>query len=261
LQARSEQSPIWPQTKKYQVVAAQSTGFITPIQNLFRTGPFSGKKRIVVILILIPNFVIETALRKLRTSTMSRGLFWKPVQSKLLVLLALKVTSTVTFIIMALSTSHSYSTRYLATLQKNRAPVQVIVHIISATLGSLQIYVLSSLIKFRANIRLCKEPTSLDELKLHKALNSGKLDFDLPRLSLFGVLAYVAVIQIPAAIWAGAITPVIISASSPAIYHIPFYNPSTINNWAVTCRPATKCANTAAITTDRGTFTNIAWKR
>jgi hypothetical protein len=192
---------------------------------------------------------------------MSRGLFWKTFQSKLLVLLALSVTSAVTCITVTLSISHSYSTRYLAVLQINRAPIQIIVHIISATLGSLQIYVLSSLIKFRTNIRLCKEPTSLDELKLHSALNSGKLDFDLPRMSLFGVLAYVAVIQIPAAIWAGTITPVIISASSPAIYRIPFYNPSTINNWAVTCRPATKCANTASITTDQGTFTNIAWKR
>jgi hypothetical protein len=192
---------------------------------------------------------------------MLRRFFGETFQSKLLVLLALVVTSAVSCSTVALSISQWYSTHYLAALLKNRATIQIIVHIISTTLGSLQIYVLSSLIRFSTNIRLCKEATSLDELKLHSALNSGRLDFDLPRLSLFGVLAYVAVIQTPAAIWAGAITPVVISASSPAIYRIPFYNPSTIENWAVLCRPATQCTKIASITTDQGTFTNIAWKR
>jgi hypothetical protein len=164
------------------------------------------------------------------------------------------ITSAVSCFTVAFSMSHWNSIRYLAVLSKNRATIQIIVHIISTTLGSLQIYVLSSLIKFRTNTRLCQEATSLDNLKLHNALNSGKLDFDLPCLSLFGLLVYVVVIQSPAAIWAGAITPVIISASSPAIYHVPSYDLSTIGNWAVTCRPATKCTNIASVTTDQGTL-------
>jgi hypothetical protein len=198
---------------------------------------------------------------RLRASIMPRSILWKALQSKLLVLLALVITTVVSCTTITLSISQTSNTRYLADIQQNRATIQIVVHIISATLGALQTYVVSSLIRLRTNTRLCVKSTSLDELKLHGALNFGKLDFDLPLRSLWVVLAYVAVIQVPAAIWTGAITPIIVSTNYTTTYRIPFYDPSTIGNWGATCRPATDCgANATSITIEQGTFTNIAWK-
>jgi hypothetical protein len=134
---------------------------------------------------------------------MSSPVYWKTLQSKLLALLALIVTTIVSCTIVALSIRQASNTRYLVDVQRNRATIQIIVHIISVTLGALQTYVISSLIRFRTNTRLCAKPTSLDRLKLHNALNFGSLDFDLPLRSAVVVLAYVAAIQVPSAILRG----------------------------------------------------------
>jgi hypothetical protein len=175
---------------------------------------------------------------------------WKTSQSKLLALQALVATTIVSCTMVALSIRQASSTRYLADVQRNRATIQIIVHIISVNLGALQTYVISSLIRFRTNTRLCAKPTSLGRLKLHNALNFGSLDFDLPLRSAVVVLAYVAAIQVPSAIWAGAITSVIISTNSTATYRIPLYNASTIDNWSTTCLPADACNSVTTITTE-----------
>lgn len=185
----------------------------------------------------------------------------KTLRSKLLVLGALILTTVVSFTTLFISITRTFSTRYLPYIQSNRATIQIVVHIISATLGALQMYVVSSVIQFRVNTKLCVNSISLDKLKLWGALNLGKADLDLPRLYLAWALLNFAIIQAPAAIWAGAITPVIISTNSNATYRIPFYDPSTIGNWGATCRPAVNCGiNATSITTEQGTFTNIGWK-
>ena len=177
------------------------------------------------------------------------------------VILAWVVTTVVSCTIITLSIRKTSTTRYLADIQQNRAHIQFIVQILSTILGALQTYVASSLIYFRVNTRLSVKHASLDYLKLGGALNVGKWDFNLPFWSKVALLTYLIAMQAPAAIWAAAITPVIVSKSSAAHYHVPFYNPSTIGNWGTTCRPAVDCGvNATSITTEQGTFTNIAWK-
>jgi hypothetical protein len=162
--------------------------------------------------------------------------------------------------ILGLSVRGASSTRYLGSIQRNRATIQIVIHIISAGLGGLQVYVLGSLVRFRTNIRLLLKPTTLDKLKLHGALNFGKLDWDLPLWPLAVVVAYVAGIQVPAAIWAGAITPVIISQDTGGNYRVPYYDLAHHETWDTPCRPATGCGeNVISITTEQGTFTRIGW--
>ena len=182
--------------------------------------------------------------------------------SKICVILAWVATTVVSCTIIALSIRKTSTTRYcFADIQQNRAHIQFIVHILSTILGALQTYVASSLIRFRVNTRLSVKHASLDYLKLGGALNVGKWDFNLPPWSTVVLFIYLIAMQVPAAIWAAAITPVMVSKSSAAHYHVPFYNPSTIGNWGTTCRPAVDCGvNANSITTEQGTFTNIAWK-
>ena len=100
---------------------------------------------------------------------------------------------------------------------------------------------------------------SLDSLKFYQALSLDKFDSDLPLQFVVLSLAYVAALQAPAAIWAGAITPIRATAYVPALYSIPFYNDSLHDYWRQSCRPATSCS-VLQNTTQLGTFTNVAWK-
>lgn len=180
--------------------------------------------------------------------------------SKALVFLALLVTTSISTTVIALSIKPKYNTVGLVDwVRTSRATIQIIVHLLSATLAALQLYALSGFVSFRINLRLLAKPMSLDTLKLHQAMSIRKLDFDLPLQFFVISLVYAAVVQAPGALWAGAITPVINTANVTALYKIPFYNESVIATWGAPCRPATGC-NVSQTTTQQGTFTNVPWK-
>ena len=184
----------------------------------------------------------------------------KTNRSKLCVLLALLTTTAVGSTIIALSATRTYSTGSLVDwVQRDRAAIQIIVQLISATLAALQLYALSSFVLFRTNLHLLSKPMSLDTLKLHQALHSRAFDPDLSLQSLVLSLAYIAALQAPAAIWAGAITPVRTRANVSAVYSIPLYSQSEYGYWGRSCRPATGC-DVLQNTTQLGTFTNVPWK-
>jgi len=121
--------------------------------------------------------------------------------SRALVPSALFIPNLLSTVNAALSFRGTSTTRFLSTIQQNRATIQPIVHVISSAPGALQIFVVSSLLRFRLKTQLLATPLSLNSLKLRGALDVGKLDFDLPTWSVISVLAYVLIIQGPAAIW------------------------------------------------------------
>ena len=180
--------------------------------------------------------------------------------SKALVVLALLVTTTISTTIIALSITQKYSAGGLVNwVRTSRATIQIVVHLLSATLAALQLYVLGGFVSFRTNLRLLAKPMSLDTLKLHQALSLRKFDFDLPLQFFVVALVYAAVLQAPGALWAGAITPVLATANVTALYKIPLYNKSFVAAWGAPCRPATPC-EVLQNTRQQGTFTNVPWK-
>ena len=193
-------------------------------------------------------------------SAMGMQFLDKTLRSKLLVLLALLTTTALGSTIIALSVTRAYTTGSIVDwVQKYRATIQIIVQLISATLAALQLYSLSSFILFRTNLQLLSTPMQLDTLKLHQALHSRAFDSELSLQFLVLSVAYIAALQAPAAIWAGAITPVRNIANVSALYSVPLYNDSEYDYWGRSCRPATGC-KVLQNTTTLGTFTNVPWK-
>ena len=180
--------------------------------------------------------------------------------SRALVPSALFIPTLLSTVNAALSFRGTSTTRFLSTIQQNRATIQPIVHVISFAPGALQIFVVSSQLRFRLKTQLLATPLSLNSLKLRGALDAGKLDFDLPTWSVISVLAYVLIIQGPAAIRAGAITPVVTTKNSMSVYPVPLYREENVEDWGTTCRPAYDCGKVMTRTNEIGKFTNVAWK-
>ena len=158
-----------------------------------------------------------------------------------------------------LSVRQVYTTgRLLRWTLSSRATIQIFVHLLSVALTTLQIFALSSFITFRTNIQILSSPLSLDTLKLRQALNARQLDFNLPNKFLLIALFWLLVVQVPGAIWAGAITPVITTAKVSGTFSVPIYSTnSTI--WGQACHPAYVCSFNVT-TSNQGSVSNVPWK-
>ena len=183
----------------------------------------------------------------------------KKVRVKVFVVLALIITTAVSATIAMLSVRQVYTTgRLLRWTLSSRATIQIFVHLLSVALATLQIFASSSFITFRTNIQILSSPLSLDTLKLRQALNARQLDFNLPNGFLLIALFWLLVVQVPGAIWAGAITPVITTAKVSGTFSVPIYRTnSTI--WGQPCYPAYVCSFNVT-TSNQGSVSNVPWK-
>lgn len=114
-----------------------------------------------------------------------------------------------------------------------RATVQIIVQILSQSFGALHIYALCSLINFGTRLRLARIPHTLDQLQFWSAISLQRLDWALPFGLVMILILFNAVILIPGAIWAGALTPVVMStpSSSTPLLEVPQYGPASKHIW------------------------------
>lgn len=178
------------------------------------------------------------------------------------VFLSLIFTTLIATTSLCLTTTGWYNTTILFNgLQSRRATIQLIVQLFSALLGALQLYAISSALVFRLNTRLRTTPIALDEIKKLDAFLARKLDLSLPFPSLAISLVYLVVLQIPAALWAGALTPVISSAMVDGVVDIPNYGNGSASYWNNTCYPDFDCG--PLVTGDisnSGVITYIPWK-
>ena len=215
------------------------------------------------ICVLNPLFSIESVCLLVPVSEGMADYAKKSFWSKLLLPLSLLITTSISTLLLVLSARHSYITGpFLDWVQVNRATIQFVIHVIAAILGALELYVLSSILTFRTNIRLISAPISLDSLKLRSALNVGRLDFDLSHTPLALLALYWIAIQAPSAVWNGAITPVVTTADVTGEFHIAQYSQSSATMyWNNTCAPLDVCSNyTLGVTSDLGIFSYVAWK-
>ena len=114
-------------------------------------------------------------------------------------------------------------------LQPNRASVQIAVQVISLILGNLQVSVVCCLINYATRLQLNKSSQKLDVVLAWNNLVARSPSWGLRSNYLVPIVLFIFAAQIPAALWAGAITPVLVvtQASSPALILVPQYQNSS----------------------------------
>ncbi|KAI8653979.1 hypothetical protein NCS56_01353600 [Fusarium sp. Ph1] len=187
-------------------------------------------------------------------------IYWKPIWVILCIMSSLTISALITW----LSREKRFSDIHHVNLIKQyRAYISIIVQVLSTVLSIGQTYVLGSLVAFSTNAQLAsshKLPT-LDKLKLRQAMVSKSpiWEWQTKKMSLISIL-WLLGMQIPAALWAGSITPILTKARHEALIPIPDYSESTAKYWSTICPPATSCDQLLGSISDRGTFSYVAWK-
>lgn len=184
------------------------------------------------------------------------------LKRKILLLGALIVPTIISAVLAGLTASKtSLDDSLIPWIQGNRGTVQIIVQLLSTALGALQIFAMTSAIRFQANLRLSSKPASLDCLKLWDAAISEHVDTDLPISSLLTLSLYLGLIRISNALWAGAITPIITRSDSASSFQVPAYSASSNKLWGRLCVPGEICdAAILGNISELGTFTYLPWK-
>jgi hypothetical protein len=92
----------------------------------------------------------------------------------------------------------------------------------AGSLAACQGFTICTLIKLHSNTRISLKATSLDQIKFLAALQRVEFDFDLPFKSATILFTFYLVLQLPALLWTGAITPEITQVNDrPASLAIP----------------------------------------
>lgn len=183
--------------------------------------------------------------------------------TKVAPLLAVTVSAIVAVLLSILASKHIHlGSSQTEWITQNRASTQIIVQLLSMTLGTFQLYAFQSLFRFWISTHLTRKSSSLDSLKFMNAVYAARFDHEIQLQWVIVLLLYLAAVQVPAALWAGALTPVFASMEGNALYTIPAYSSSTENLWGYTCWPTANCPAgfNSAISTPNGTFTYIPWK-
>jgi hypothetical protein len=89
----------------------------------------------------------------------------------------------------------------------NRVLVQVVIHILSSILGVLWTYPICTVISHWTRYRLSKRSVNLDTLRVWSAVTQARADWNLPWGYMIATLVFLATSYVPAALWAGALTP------------------------------------------------------
>lgn len=187
-------------------------------------------------------------------------MYWKPIWVIVCITTSLVISAFITW----LSTAKLFSNvDHIHLIKHYRTYISIIVQVLSTVLSIGQTYVIGSLVAFSTNSRLTssrKLPT-LDTLKLRQAMVSKSLIWErqTKMKSLISILWLLA-LQLPAALWAGSITPVLTEAQHEALIPIPHYSETTAAFWATRCVPAEQCDQLLGGISDMGTFSYLAWK-
>ncbi|KAH8645761.1 hypothetical protein BX600DRAFT_534191 [Xylariales sp. PMI_506] len=107
----------------------------------------------------------------------------------------------------------------------NRSAVSIVVQILSHIFGFMAVRAICTALNLSARLRLATRSLSLETLKLVHAISGATLDLSLTGGNLVLLLAFVASSMIPAALWAGAITPI----STPVVISYPISVPDYSN--------------------------------
>ncbi|TEY87374.1 hypothetical protein BOTCAL_0003g00550 [Botryotinia calthae] len=134
---------------------------------------------------------------------------------------------------------------------ENRASVQIVVQIIAAALGLVQVTALCRLFNYATRIRLNQRAIPLSLLNLWNGVSLASMRWDLHWMHILLLLTFTLFCAIPSALWAGAITPINASKSIPTTVTIPQYsNMTSVKEW-----PSEIDADGPQYRTEKGYFT------
>ncbi|EJT74788.1 hypothetical protein GGTG_08626 [Gaeumannomyces tritici R3-111a-1] len=105
----------------------------------------------------------------------------------------------------------------------------------------------------------------VDRLKFRSAVARAAMDFDLSKHSIGQLLARWLLLKALAPLWAGTITPKIVTVVRNGTIEIPAYFRSTSARWAMHCAPNYCCGSdfsfeNGSLTVSEGTFNFHPWK-
>lgn len=136
-------------------------------------------------------------------------------------------------VILLIQVNRRYGTSFTTLVSGNRASFQIVVQILAHGLGLLQIYSLRGCYKLSFRLGAFKQPLSLEKLAFGAALATGRIDLALVPSRLFWTVVALGLCMIPSALWAGALTPVVVRASgqSSASINLPSFSQASTSTW------------------------------
>lgn len=136
----------------------------------------------------------------------------------------LVVTTTLATLLLAADLLEWRATGYLFVLA-NRFPgtVALVVQLLAAFFGLIHVAVVCRLINYALRLRLRKASVTLDILRTWMDMSIPRIDWDLPLRFFFPVLFLVFLSLVPAALWAGSITPFIGRTTTSGMLLLPSY--------------------------------------
>lgn len=138
-------------------------------------------------------------------------------------------------LLLFISRHHEYSGSFFSTVTEHRATVGLLLNVVSSALSILQVFVICSMVNFAFRTRLFRKPTGLSALSLWSAISSARIELRLPLLKAV-ILCLVALIgPALAAVWAGALTPVLTTGSlaTEARVPVPLYPTSEYSTFVL----------------------------
>ncbi|KAF2261608.1 hypothetical protein CC78DRAFT_535556 [Lojkania enalia] len=134
------------------------------------------------------------------------------------------VTTTLSTLLLAADLLKWRVTGYFFRLA-NRFPASVAltVQLLAAFFGLIHVAVICRLINFALRIRLRKASVTLDILRTWVDMSIPRVDWDLPLRFFFPVIMMVFLSLVPAALWAGSITPLIARTTTSGLLLLPSY--------------------------------------
>ncbi|OIW26487.1 hypothetical protein CONLIGDRAFT_553966, partial [Coniochaeta ligniaria NRRL 30616] len=113
-------------------------------------------------------------------------------------------------------------------ITSNRASAQLIVQIVASILGFFNVFVFCTVLNYLTRLRLSGSSMSLNTMKFWNAMLSRQLIIRLPVHLFVPLVTAIAVSLVPPALWAGALTPVVIVTNLPASIQVPSYTNTTL---------------------------------
>jgi hypothetical protein len=101
--------------------------------------------------------------------------------------------------------------------------VALVVQMLAALFGLLHVAVITKLINYALRLRLNKVSVSLDVLRTWVDMSILRVDWDLPLRFFFPVLFVVFLGLVPAALWAGSMTPSVSRTIGSGMLLVPSY--------------------------------------
>lgn len=154
------------------------------------------------------------------------------LHARLLPVILVLITSLVSLAIFSLR-DYRNTGKFMKAVIADRATISSIVQVLSSVLGMMQVYIATTLFNFATRIWLLEKGNSitLGSLSLFTALSVPRADLTLPIGKIAIVVVALAATQLPGALWAGSITPIIMSVSQEGFIQIPTFTAETRNIW------------------------------